>query len=192
MIKDELMMDPQARNLLQTQNGFPNRQIATAVRQQQSTAQTPHIPIQKSRSSTEATLLRQKAYVRIVEQPASKALRFRYECEGRSAGSIPGVNSTTENKSYPTIEIVGYKGPAIVVVSCVTKDAKNGKYRAHPHNLVGKDNCKKGVCTVNVNPDTMRVIFSNLGIQCVKKKDIEHHLSIREEIRVDPYLGEYI
>lgn len=62
------------------------------------------------------------AFVRITEQPASKALRFRYECEGRSAGSIPGVYSTPENKTYPSIEIVGYKGRAVVVVSCVTKD----------------------------------------------------------------------
>jgi len=44
-------------------------------------------------------------YIKIIEQPASKALRFRYECEGRSAGSIPGVNSTTENKTYPTIQV---------------------------------------------------------------------------------------
>lgn len=64
----------------------------------------------------------QKPYVRIVEQPAPKALRFRYVCEGRSAGSIPGASSTTENKTYPEIEICGYKGGAAVVVSCVTKD----------------------------------------------------------------------
>lgn len=44
-------------------------------------------------------------YIKITEQPAPKALRFRYECEGRSAGSIPGVNSTTENKTYPTIQV---------------------------------------------------------------------------------------
>lgn len=60
--------------------------------------------------------------VLIREQPASKALRFRYECEGRSAGSIPGVNSTPENKTYPTIQVQGYQGRAVVVVSCVTKD----------------------------------------------------------------------
>ena len=41
----------------------------------------------------------------ITEQPASKGLRFRYECEGRSAGSIPGVSSTPENKTYPTIQV---------------------------------------------------------------------------------------
>lgn len=44
-------------------------------------------------------------YVEIIEQPAPKALRFRYECEGRSAGSIPGKNSSPENKTYPTIKV---------------------------------------------------------------------------------------
>ncbi|XP_024946596.1 embryonic polarity protein dorsal-like isoform X2 [Cephus cinctus] len=33
----------------------------------------------------------------------------------------------------------------------------------------------------------MTVTFANLGIQCVKKKDIEEALRIREEIRVDPF-----
>ena len=48
---------------------------------------------------------KRSAYVKILEQPASKALRFRYECEGRSAGSIPGSNSTPENKTFPTIQV---------------------------------------------------------------------------------------
>lgn len=61
-------------------------------------------------------------YATILEQPASKALRFRYECEGRSAGSIPGASSTADNKTYPTIQIINYVGRAVVVVSCVTKD----------------------------------------------------------------------
>ncbi|EEB18780.1 embryonic polarity dorsal, putative [Pediculus humanus corporis] len=125
---------------------------------------------------------RPRAYVKIIEQPASKALRFRYECEGRSAGSIPGVNSTPENKTYPGIQIVGHNGRAVVVVSCVTKDAP---YRPHPHNLVGKEGCSRGVCTLKMNSDT--ITFSNLGIQCVKKKDIEEALKVREEIRVDPF-----
>ncbi|XP_053980091.1 embryonic polarity protein dorsal-like isoform X1 [Hylaeus volcanicus] len=123
-------------------------------------------------------------YIEIIEQPASKALRFRYECEGRSAGSIPGANSTPENKTFPSIRIVGYKGRAIVVVSCVTKEEP---YRPHPHNLVGKEACKRGVCTVEVSSENMTVTFANLGIQCVKKKDIEEALRIREEIRVDPF-----
>ena len=123
----------------------------------------------------------------ITEQPASKALRFRYECEGRSAGSIPGANSTADNKTFPGVRVVGYQGPAVVVVSCVTKDPP---YRPHPHNLVGKDGCKKGVCTVNLSVETMAVTFQNLGIQCVKKKDVEESLRLREAIRVDPFQSE--
>ena len=80
------------------------------------------LPQQQQQTTQSNKSSKKKPYVRIVEQPASKALRFRYECEGRSAGSIPGVNSTPENKTYPTIEIVNYKGRAVVVVSCVTKD----------------------------------------------------------------------
>uniref|UniRef100_A0A0K8VSJ7 Embryonic polarity protein dorsal n=1 Tax=Bactrocera latifrons TaxID=174628 RepID=A0A0K8VSJ7_BACLA len=124
------------------------------------------------------------AYVKIVEQPASKAVRFRYECEGRSAGSIPGVNSTSALRTYPTIEIVGYKGRSVCVVSCVSADPP---YRPHPHTLVGKEGCKSGVYTFSINEVTMRAELHNLGIQCVKKKDIEASLKMREEIRVDPF-----
>lgn len=62
------------------------------------------------------------AFVKITEQPAPKALRFRYECEGRSAGSIPGASSTPDNKTFPGIQVINYRGRAVVVVSCVTKD----------------------------------------------------------------------
>ncbi|XP_021347356.1 putative transcription factor p65 homolog isoform X2 [Mizuhopecten yessoensis] len=121
-------------------------------------------------------------YVEIVEQPKQRGLRFRYECEGRSAGSIPGDKSTTERKTFPTIKIVNYSGTAVVVVSCVTKDAP---YEPHPHNLVGRD-CKRGVCTLKVK-DTNTVSFPHLGIQCAKKKDVESNLKQRKEINVDPY-----
>ncbi len=64
---------------------------------------------------------------------------------------------------------------------------KDEPYRAHPHNLVGKEGCKNGICTMEINNETMTAVFSNLGIQCVKKKDIEEALKTREEIRVDPF-----
>ncbi|KFB39849.1 Dorsal isoform 1-B [Anopheles sinensis] len=134
----------------------------------------------------------QRPYVEITEQPHPKALRFRYECEGRSAGSIPGIHSTNDHKTYPSIQIHGYRGRAVVVVSCVTKGEPNespeeAKYKPHPHNLVGKEGCKKGVCTVEINCNTMAYQFNNLGIQCVKKKDVEEALRLRQEIRVDPF-----
>lgn len=87
------------------------------------------------------------------------------------------------------LQIVGYQGRAVVVVSCVTKDSP---YRPHPHNLVGKEGCKKGICTMEINSDNMTVTFSNLGIQCVKKKDIDEALRTREEIRVDPFKSMYM
>lgn len=62
------------------------------------------------------------AYLEILVQPQAKGLRFRYECEGRSAGSIPGVGSTAENKTFPTIKVCNYQGPITIVVSLVTKD----------------------------------------------------------------------
>merc|ERR1712223_1938093 len=124
------------------------------------------------------------AYVKISEQPASKGLRFRYECEGRSAGCIPGVSSTNDKKTFPTIQVVGYKGRAVVVVSLVTSEPP---YRAHPHNLVGKEGCSKGVCTIEMDTDTMSCSFPSLGIQCVKKKEIEESLKLRQQIRVDPF-----
>jgi len=48
---------------------------------------------------------RSEPYVEIVEEPRSRGLRFRYKCEGRSAGSLPGENSTNEQKTFPTIKV---------------------------------------------------------------------------------------
>lgn len=123
-------------------------------------------------------------WVEITEQPRQRGLRFRYQCEGRSAGSIPGENSTNENKTFPTIKIHNYKGHAIIVASCVTKE-QPPRCKPHPHSLVGKD-CKKGVCTVKVK-DANVISFPQLGIQCAKKKDVEGALQLRKEINVDPY-----
>ena len=85
------------------------------------------------------------------------------------------------------LQVENYTGPAVVVVSCVTVDAP---YRPHPHNLVGKDGCREGVCTVNINNDNMECVFSNLGIQCVKRKEVEQALKKRQDIRVDPFQSE--
>ena len=40
---------------------------------------------------------------------------------------------------------------------------------------------------MNVNCEDMSLEFQHLGIQCVRKKDIEESLKQRKEIRVDPY-----
>lgn len=127
-----------------------------------------------------------RPYVEIVEQPARCALRFRYKCEGRSAGSLPGASSTIDNKTFPSIRINNYRGRAVVVISTVTRDEP---YKAHPHNIVGREGCKKGICTIVINatePSSVRS-FPSLGIQCVKRRDIEESLGLRESIHVDPF-----
>lgn len=41
----------------------------------------------------------------VVEEPKERGMRFRYECEGRSAGSILGASGTETNKTQPAIEV---------------------------------------------------------------------------------------
>lgn len=49
--------------------------------------------------------LLEKPELVVVEQPKERGMRFRYECEGRSAGSILGASSTDVNKTLPAIEV---------------------------------------------------------------------------------------
>ncbi|MGH0188633.1 UNVERIFIED_CONTAM: hypothetical protein FKN15_030665 [Acipenser sinensis] len=79
-------------------------------------------------------------YVEVIEQPKQRGMRFRYKCEGRSAGSIPGEKSSDTTKTHPAIKIHHYSGPVRVRISLVTKTPP---YKPHPHELVGKD-CKEG------------------------------------------------
>lgn len=123
---------------------------------------------------------RRSPFVKILEQPA-RVYRFRYVSEGRG-GSIPGLNSTDEIKTFPTIQVMNYVGPATVVVSCVTKNAPHkwasvnfqpnqfqnkcfDRCSPHPNKLLGTG-CVDGVCTLEFNQD-MKMVFDNLGIQRV-------------------------
>ncbi|XP_033126833.1 putative transcription factor p65 homolog isoform X8 [Anneissia japonica] len=127
-----------------------------------------------------------KPAVEIVEQPKQKDLRFRYECEGRSAGSIPGEKSSSDKKTFPSIRITNYKGSAKVVVSLVTREKGRSDPRPHPHGLVGKD-CNNGICIKNLSKADKIIKFENLGIQCIKKKDIVTALEERINQGIDPY-----
>lgn len=65
-----------------------------------------------------------KPNVEIIEQPAEKSFRFRYESENRHSGSIAGERSTRSTPSYPKIKINNYDGPITVLISCVTNDMR--------------------------------------------------------------------
>ncbi|XP_061575385.1 transcription factor RelB isoform X2 [Cololabis saira] len=127
--------------------------------------------------------------LKVLEEPKDRGMRFRYECEGRSAGSILGASSTDSNKTQPTVEIQGpidHLKRTTVTVSLVTKDFP---HRPHPHCLVGKD-CQvgSGICKVSFNPHTSRRhSFANLGIQCVRRKELDISLQKRRSLNIDPF-----
>lgn len=66
---------------------------------------TPNIAFSIKPESSQQQPHRSEPYVEIVEEPRSRGLRFRYKCEGRSAGSLPGERSTNEQKTFPTIKV---------------------------------------------------------------------------------------
>lgn len=83
------------------------------------------------------------------------------------------------------LQIEGFNGRAMIVVSCVTKDAP---FFPHPHNLVGRENCEDGICKVKAEINESTVLkFRHLGIQCVKRVDVVKSLEIREKNQVDPF-----
>ncbi|XP_038665069.1 proto-oncogene c-Rel isoform X2 [Scyliorhinus canicula] len=127
--------------------------------------------------------LQGEPYVEIVEQPKQRGMRFRYKCEGRSAGSIPGEHSTDNNRTYPSIQVVNYFGRGRVLVTLVTKVEP---FKPHPHDLVGKD-CRDGFYEADFGPDRRILSFQNLGIQCVKKKEVKGAILLRIQRSLNPF-----
>ncbi|KAL0970400.1 hypothetical protein UPYG_G00241420 [Umbra pygmaea] len=121
-------------------------------------------------------------FIEIIEEPKQRGMRFRYKCEGRSAGSIPGEKSNDSTKTHPAIKVHNYSGPVHVRISLVTK---NAPYKPHPHELVGKD-CKHGYYEADLQERRVHS-FQNLGIQCVKKKDVTEAVSCRLQTQNNPF-----
>ncbi|KAM6307780.1 LOW QUALITY PROTEIN: transcription factor RelB homolog [Podargus strigoides] len=122
----------------------------------------------------------------ITEQPKQRGMRFRYECEGRSAGSILGQGSTEGSKTLPAIELLHCHAiPEVTVTACLVW--KDWPHRIHPHGLVGKD-CSNGLCQVLLKPQSNpKHSFSNLGIQCVRKKEVEAAIERKLQLGIDPF-----
>ncbi|KAF7646944.1 hypothetical protein LDENG_00180270 [Lucifuga dentata] len=108
-------------------------------------------------------------FLQIIEQPKQRGFRFRYGCEGPSHGGLPGASSEKNRKTYPTVKICNYQGPARVVVQLVTAFASLP--HLHAHSLVGKQ-CDKGICITDLQPKDSTVSFPNLGILHVTKKNV--------------------
>uniref|UniRef100_A0A3B4A7P9 RHD domain-containing protein n=1 Tax=Periophthalmus magnuspinnatus TaxID=409849 RepID=A0A3B4A7P9_9GOBI len=121
--------------------------------------------------------------VQIFEQPKQRGMRFRYRVEGRSAGSIPGEKSSENNRTYPSIQILNYCGKGKVRVSLVSKSEP---YKPHPHDLVGKD-CKDGIYETEFGPDRRVIAFQNLGIQCVRRREVKDSIVQRITRGINPF-----
>ncbi|XP_040905510.1 proto-oncogene c-Rel [Toxotes jaculatrix] len=121
--------------------------------------------------------------IQIFEQPKQRGMRFRYKCEGRSAGSIPGEKSSDNNRTYPSLQILNYSGKGKVRVYLVTK---NEPHRPHPHDLVGKD-CKDGFYEAEFGPDRRVIAFQNLGIQCVRRREVKDAIIQRINRGINPF-----
>lgn len=130
-------------------------------------------------------------YLQIIEQPKQRGFRFRYGCEGPSHGGLPGASSEKNKKTYPTVKICNYQGPARLVVQLVTALTHNPQL--HAHSLVGKQ-CDKGICIVDQQPKDSSVSFPNLGILHVTKKNVAKTLEERmvEAVRMGYNCGVHI
>uniref|UniRef100_A0A673AWY8 RHD domain-containing protein n=1 Tax=Sphaeramia orbicularis TaxID=375764 RepID=A0A673AWY8_9TELE len=107
---------------------------------------------------------------------SERGFRFRYGCEGPSHGGLPGASSEKNRKTYPTVKVCNYQGPARVVVQLVT--ALTSLPQLHAHSLVGKQ-CDKGICIADLQPKDSTISFPNLGILHVTKKNVAKTLEER-------------
>lgn len=149
---------------------------------------SPAAPDPNSQSPTTTTPTRRPDLtVSIVEQPSPAGVRYRYESEVR-ASNLHGEHSTEALTTFPTIEVLGSDPVAdlIVVVSCVTSDQP---YRPHPHKIIG-DNCEHGVCRMLVPNGCRRISFTSLGIQCMRRRDVEQSLRQRADRNINPFRSE--
>ncbi|XP_024147300.1 next to BRCA1 gene 1 protein isoform X2 [Oryzias melastigma] len=121
-------------------------------------------------------------YIQIIEEPKQRGFRFRYECEGPSHGGLPGASSEKNRRTYPTVKINNYMGPARVEVQLVTH---TDPPRVHAHSLVGRHCTESGTCVLDIGPNDLTAAFSNLGILHVTKKGVVDVLTrrLREERR---------
>jgi len=123
------------------------------------------------------------SYLEIVEQPQSRGFRFRYACEGSSHGGVRGEHNSRSQRTFPSVQVMNYRGPAKVAVTLVTDETHP---KPHAHELIGKD-CKNGTCTVQLNGEDMNIVFQNLGIRHVTKKNVKSILEDRilETMRIN-------
>ncbi|KAJ0067224.1 hypothetical protein NL108_013696, partial [Boleophthalmus pectinirostris] len=79
--------------------------------------------------------------------------------------------------------ILNYCGKGKVRVSLVSKSEP---YKPHPHDLVGKD-CKDGIYETEFGQDRRVIAFQNLGIQCVRRREVKDSIVQRITRGINPF-----
>lgn len=82
-------------------------------------------------------------YLTITEQPVDK-FRFRYKSEMHGThGSLTGSGTNRSRKSYPSVQLLGFSG--IAIIRCSLYQARDLNKCLHSHSLVVRrdnDDCK--------------------------------------------------
>jgi Rel homology DNA-binding domain len=94
--------------MLRTENGSSGPGLVTSVAHsigRHPAAGVHHVVRPAPASAAAAMTIEPEPWIQIVEQPKPADLRFRYKCEGRSAGSLLGEHSKGDVKTFPTIRV---------------------------------------------------------------------------------------
>ena len=94
-----------AAQMMFNHHGMQNMPVDTTVPAQRPVQVANTTPAHSNTRARKHTDPSTDPWVELIEQPKQRGLRFRYQCEGRSAGSIPGENSSNEKKTFPTIKV---------------------------------------------------------------------------------------
>ena len=129
-----------------------------------------------------------EATLRIAEQPVEK-FRFRYKSEMHGThGSLNGTSSQRNTKTFPEVELCGYKRPAIIRCSLFQTNLES----PHSHQLVIRkddhDICDPHELKVS-EADGYFAEFKNMGIIHTAKKFIVEELLKKKRKRLLFELG---
>lgn len=148
---------------------------------------SPH-PYQNILVLTPDQVVAELPYLRIIEQPVEK-FRFRYKSEMMGThGSILGRNSDkNRKKTYPTVKLCNYDGPAIIRCSLYTTHLVMGERLPHTHRLVVRadNDDKDDPHDMPVSPEVgYTQAFQGMGIIHTAKKHITDELVKKKRLRL--------
>ncbi|KAF7252806.1 Proto-oncogene c-Rel [Varanus komodoensis] len=108
---------------------------------------------------------------------------LKYASSPGSGECASGINAKAGQLAASQENIVNYFEKVKIRITLVTK---NEPYRPHPHRLVGKD-CENGYHEAEFGPERRILTFQNLGIQCVKKRELKESIISRIGKKINPF-----